>query len=66
MKTAQQSTPEHLTREALAHRLNVSPRTIDRWAMLGHITPLPHPVGPGKGRRVYYDWRQVKKQLGIT
>ena len=55
-----------LTRRELAVRCGVCVRTIERWERAGHIKSLPHPVGPGKGRRVYYDWRQVKKQLGIT
>ena len=58
--------PITLTRPELAHRCGVCVRTIDNWRRAGWIKPIPHPVGPGKGRAVRYDWRQVKKQLGIT
>ena len=56
---------QHLSREALAARLEVSPRTIDRWAQSGEIEPVPQRLPPGRGRRVVYDWHDVCEQLGI-
>ena len=65
MNIKDKRTSELLTRAQVAKRLEMTPKTIDRWAKSGIIKPRYHKLGPAKGRVVLYDWADVCRRLGI-
>ena len=54
-----------LTPHEVAYKLSVSKATVDRWMRTGKIPAVPHPLGRGRGRRIYFDWPSVAKALKI-
>ena len=54
-----------LTIHELAGRLYVSRSTVDRWVKEGKVPVVTHPLGPGHGRRVFFDWGAITKALKI-
>ena len=56
---------ELLTRHQLAHKLSMSAPTVDRWVRMGVIPAVHHPLGKGRGRKVFFDWQQVAKALKL-
>ena len=54
-----------LTVHEVAERLHMSRGTIDRWVREGRIPVVTHPLGPGHGRRVFFDWSSVTRALKI-
>ena len=66
MKTKPYGDSRLITRIELARRLSLHPRTIDRWLAEGRIDALYHPLGPARGRRVYFDWSAVKRELRLS
>lgn len=56
---------EILTRDQLAERLEISVRSVDNYVKQGKLTPIAHPLGRAPGRRVWFAWAKVKRELGI-
>ena len=54
-----------LTRHQLAERLEMSTPTVDRWVRAGVIPVIHHPLGKGRGRKVWFSWPKVAKALKI-
>lgn len=54
-----------LTPHEVAERLQLSKGTVDRWMREGKIPCRSHPLGRGRGRRIYFSWPDVAKALKI-
>jgi excisionase family DNA binding protein len=54
-----------LTPHQVADRLKVSKATVDRWMREGKIPCVPHMLGRGPGRRIYFSWPAVAKALDL-
>ena len=56
---------EWLTRTKLAERLEMSTKTVDRWAAAGLLPVVYHKLGRQKGRAVKFHWPAVARALKI-
>ena len=56
---------ELLRRHEVAERLSISTATVDLWTKSGKLPAVHHPLGRGKGRKVYFHWPTVAKRLKI-
>jgi len=54
-----------LTPHEVAERIKMSKATVDRWTREGKIPCRPHPLGRGRGRRIYFSWPDVARALKI-
>ena len=54
-----------LTPHQVAKRIKMSKATVDRWTREGKIPCRAHPLGRGRGRRIYFSWPDVAKALKI-
>jgi len=65
MRTIEYGSPDLLRRHEVADRLQISTATLDLWAKAGKIPVVKHPLGSGRGRKVFYHWPTVAKRLKI-
>ena len=65
MRNIHYGSPDLLTRHEVADRLRISTATLDLWARAGKIPVVYHPLGKGRGRKVFDHWPTVAKTLKI-
>lgn len=55
--------PKLLTKHELAEELQLSYYTVDQWSREGKIPAIYHPLGAGRGRKVYFYLPDVLRSL---